>query len=149
MGGGPVPWMHKQWSGVELCVEQMLISLGHYSPPPITNPDFKKTHSVYVFANSLKTGQIRSDVNTMTMINRLVEKYLTKYEKYNTKYVLKDLVRAGDFVTGPTDGLPTFVAELGFSFQFTTDVQTGSLKCTEIVQEIYDDVVQAFAEITV
>ena len=156
MGGGPVHWMHKHWSGVELCVEQLLISLGHYRAPEMSLKhiahDSDDTCSVdhfcgYVDSNVLKTGLLSVKCDPENVVLLVLRKYETMYKTLNFIFKQKTNIKPGDYLVGPDTGFPSWIANISLRITIQSSSSTssssaseGSMLCMDICNRIFQDI---------
>jgi len=103
MGGGPVRECNRLVWGVDLVEEALFCALGVPARP--VPPKLPHTCVGYSLVNAKKSGVLRSTACIEAL--RAVPGVLSA----------DPLVRAGDVVTGPADGLPTWLAQLVVSAQ--------------------------------
>ncbi|KAF4662475.1 Carnosine synthase 1 [Perkinsus olseni] len=97
MGGGPTRLIHRHVSGVDLVVEQLLMTVGIPSRPPIKSTGMS---IAYAFVGAPKSGVVDS-----------IE-FLDKFRDISGVVQLSALVHDGEAVVGPEDGMPSWIAEL-------------------------------------
>ncbi|KAF4756108.1 Carnosine synthase 1 [Perkinsus olseni] len=97
MGAGPIRTIHRHVSGVDLAIEQLLLTVGIPSRPSI-----KSTGMSVGFAS---IGAPRSGV-----VDSI--EFLDKFRDISGVVQLSALVHDGEAVIGPEDGMPSWIAEL-------------------------------------
>ncbi|KAF4650617.1 Carnosine synthase 1 [Perkinsus chesapeaki] len=104
MGGGTVHMMHKEATGVDLVDEQLLLAVGLPSIPPQFAAEDQRVVACAT-VNALKSGRI-SDLE-----------FTHKWDSIDGVKVLCNhiLISQGESITGPEDGLPTWLTDLVFS----------------------------------
>merc|ERR1740121_3071887 len=98
MGGGQVHECNLRTWGVELVEETLFAALGIPARPPV--PKAPLSSVAYCYANAERSGTA-GDL-----------KDLEKLLKRDNVVWAKPLVKPGDAVVGPNDGLPTWLADL-------------------------------------
>lgn len=119
MGGGPVRTMNQLVWGVDLVEEQLLCSAGIPSRPPVAAQPL--IHVAEYSTNALRTGILRDT------------SFLEPYQNRPDVLYARPLAQPGSKVTGPKDGLPTWVCELMVT-RPTVD------EAIEYVQKIEDEI---------
>ncbi|KAF4655817.1 Carnosine synthase 1 [Perkinsus olseni] len=104
MGGGTIHMMHKEATGVDLVDEQLLLAVGMPSLPAQLPKEEQRVVACATI-NALKSGTI-SDLS-----------FARKWDRIEGVKVLCNsiLISEGDKITGPEDGLPTWLTDLVFS----------------------------------
>ena len=98
MGGGQVHSNNLAVWGVDLVVEHLLTTIGVPSRPPV--PEKPKTCRSNLAINSDTTGIMGPG------------DWISKWNDYPGVIRAESLVKEGDHVTGPSDGLPSWLAEI-------------------------------------
>mmetsp|Transcript_4548 Transcript_4548/g.4433 ORF Transcript_4548/g.4433 Transcript_4548/m.4433 type:complete len:142 (+) Transcript_4548:232-657(+) len=104
MGGGTIHMMHKEATGVDLVDEQLLLAVGMPSFPPQLPVEERRVVACATI-NALKSGSI-SDLS-----------FARKWDSIDGVDVRCNdiLISEGSKITGPEEGLPTWLADLVFS----------------------------------
>ncbi|EEQ98795.1 conserved hypothetical protein [Perkinsus marinus ATCC 50983] len=104
MGGGPLRDQQKAATGVDLVDEVLLIALGLPSLPPLLPVDERKA-VVCISVNALKSG---------TILNL---SFSHRWDSIEGVTVLSNtvLIKEGQHIVGPEEGLPTWLADVVFS----------------------------------
>ncbi|EER20663.1 conserved hypothetical protein [Perkinsus marinus ATCC 50983] len=97
MGGGPTRLIHTYVSGVDLVVEQLLMTVGIPSRPPIQPTGMCIAYS---FVGAPKSGVVNST------------EFLDKFRDIPGMIQLSALVHDGEVVVGPEEGMPSWIAEI-------------------------------------
>jgi len=98
MGGGQVRECNLLTWGVDLVEEQIFLALGMPSRPPV--PREPLACAAYCYVNSKQSGRVKSNSSILELADR-----------ENVVWA-KPLVRPGDDVVGPADGLPTWLCDM-------------------------------------
>ncbi|EER18773.1 Phosphoribosylamine--glycine ligase, putative [Perkinsus marinus ATCC 50983] len=102
MGGGPTRLIHKHVSGVDLVVEQLLMTVGIPSRPPIEPTGMC---IAYAFVGAPKSGVVGN-----------IE-FLDKFRDIPAVVQLSALVHDGETLVGPEEGMPSWIAEVVVSLR--------------------------------
>lgn len=114
MGGGQVRECNLITWGVDLVEEQIFLALGIPARPPV--PREPAECAAYCYVNAKQSGKVVSNDSIRTLADR------------NGVVWAKPLVRPGDVVVGPADGLPTWLCDMlvtGDSPQLALDYLLG------------------------
>jgi carnosine synthase len=98
MGGGQVRECNLLTWGVDLVEETLFICLGIPARPVVAK--LPKQGVAYCYSNAMKSGTLKSNQCILDLASK------------DGVVWAKPLVRSGDKVVGPADGLPTWVADL-------------------------------------
>jgi carnosine synthase len=98
MGGGQVRETHRRVYGVDLVEETLFSCVGIPNRPHAANPPL--CHLAYNYVNARQTGKV---LNVAT---------IKALEEQDDVVYAKPLVKEGEYITGPADGMPTWVADI-------------------------------------
>lgn len=103
MGGGQVRETHRRVYGVDLVEETLFACVGipcrpHKADPPLC-------HLAYNYVNAQRSGRV-TDMTAVRKLDALP----------NVVYA-KPLVKEGDVIVGPEEGMPTWIADIMVSTQ--------------------------------
>ncbi|KAF4677795.1 Carnosine synthase 1 [Perkinsus chesapeaki] len=126
MGGGPLRIQQKVATGVDLVDELLLISLGLPSAPFLL-PVEERNAVVCLSVNALKSGTI-SDLS-----------FTKQWDSIDGVTVLSNtlLIKEGQHLVGPEEGLPTWLADIIFRIPLsqTDDVKALAEHLNEVITE--------------
>ncbi|KAF4743116.1 Carnosine synthase 1, partial [Perkinsus olseni] len=127
MGGGTIHMMHKEATGVDLVDEQLLLAVGMPSLPPQLPKEEQRVVACATI-NALKSGSI-SDLS-----------FARKWDRIEGVKVLCNsiLISEGDKITGPEDGLPTWLTDLVFSAPLNRQLSVRDL-VIQLDREVAED----------
>jgi biotin carboxylase len=125
MGGGPIRSLHLYRSGVDLVVEQLLLSVGFPSVPP-TAPEGTIPCMGFVDVNATKSGSVKTLDFLDPIRHRPGVLYVTPF------------VSVGEHIIGPEEGQPTWLVEVMFTRDNPHDAATDSQNLYEEIQRMFE-----------
>ena len=126
MGGGPVHTVQLRRSGVDLVVEQLLLSCGLHSKPEAISPSLRKAVG-FCDVNATKSGCIRH------------LDFLKGFEQRPGMVYCKPFVNVGEHIVGPEEGQPTWLAEVVFTRDRSEDAVRDAKDMYLEIQQLFEN----------